>query len=146
MTRNIVLAPLVFEGLIQHLADMDEVKSGKDNRCFPRHLIENGNLSEFLEAYLSTLENTLGNISTSEEATNDFPLVIIGSQIEIEDLDEGGIFKHRIVPPFQSKVIPDDISCLSPLGRALLLKSVGDLIEVNVPMGKVKYRIVSVRL
>ena len=47
----------------------------------------------------------------------------------------------HVVDPLQGRVEENDVSYLSPVGRALLLKKVGDEIKVKTPGGTVHYKI-----
>lgn len=69
-------------------------------------------------------------------------VIAYGSRVTVEDLDEGGTIVYRLMFPEEADVAAGNISLSSPLGRALVNRSVGDEIEVLTPKGKRHYRIV----
>jgi len=64
-----------------------------------------------------------------------------GSRVTVEDLDEGEVIVYRLVFPEEANAGAGDISLGSPLGRALVNRTVGDEIEVVAPKGKRHYQI-----
>ena len=53
---------------------------------------------------------------------------------------------YTIVSPHEANLREGKISIKSPIGQALLKKQVGDVVEVDVPAGKMKLRIESIEL
>lgn len=73
----------------------------------------------------------------------------MGSEVEVLDTENGSKFTFTVVAPFQSQRESHnifDVSCLSPVGRALLLKKVGETVEVDAPGGIFHYKINSINL
>lgn len=64
-----------------------------------------------------------------------------GSRVTVED-EDGEQIVYRLVFPEEADVNAGDISLSSPLGRALLNRTVGDQVEVVAPKGKLYYQIV----
>ncbi len=73
---------------------------------------------------------------------NQSQIVKIGSTIKIQKGSQ--FFTYTIVGPEDSKPGKGLISNESPLGRAFLGKKTGDSIEISVPGGKVKYKIIKI--
>jgi transcription elongation factor GreA len=59
----------------------------------------------------------------------------------VEDLVDGDLFRFRIVLPFQGHNRIEDVTCLSPAGKALILKKPGEEVTVAAPAGTFRYRI-----
>ncbi len=72
--------------------------------------------------------------------------MIIGSEVEVQDHETNDVFKFKIVPPFQGSAGNNDVSYLSPIGKSLLLKKVGDKAVVKAPGGEFCYEIISIGL
>ena len=68
--------------------------------------------------------------------------VAFGSEVSLENLENGEVEQYRIVLPEQVDASKGCISLSSPLGRALLNRSVGDEVEVRTPRGRRTYEIV----
>ena len=59
----------------------------------------------------------------------------------ITDLKRKEDIEYTLAPPDEADVDNDVISVKSPIGAALLGKSVGDTVDIQVPAGKLKYKI-----
>ncbi|MEZ4302095.1 MAG: transcription elongation factor GreB [Polyangiaceae bacterium] len=70
--------------------------------------------------------------------------VFFGATVEVEDEDEH-VARYRIVGEDEIDSARGDISFKSPVGRALLGKTLGDTIVVRRPSGEVELTITSVR-
>ena len=68
------------------------------------------------------------------------------SKVEITNLSTGAKMNYTIVNPHEANLREGKISIKSPIGKALLNKKVGDIIEVTVPIGLLKLRIDKVSL
>jgi transcription elongation factor GreB len=72
------------------------------------------------------------------------PRVFFGATVELED-ESGAQSTHQIVGEDEIDTKATKISWRSPIGRALLGKSEGDVITVRRPAGEIEIEIVSVR-
>ena len=70
--------------------------------------------------------------------------MVLESTAEAKELDSGEIYRFRLVLPFQAGLSPEDVSVLSPLGQAFLLKRPGDTAVVKAPGGVFHYQILAV--
>ncbi len=68
------------------------------------------------------------------------------SRVEVTNLAGGAKMKCMIVSPHEADPREGKISIKSPIGRALLNRKAGDVVEVEVPAGVLKLRIDSVSL
>lgn len=71
-------------------------------------------------------------------------VVQVGSKVILEDYDEKNRIEFTIVGPHEADPIEQKISDESPVGKALLGHRVGDLVDVVVPAGTVRYRIMGI--
>ena len=69
--------------------------------------------------------------------------VQVGSRVLVES--SGDRIDFKIVDPEEADPLQGKISYDSPLGRNLLNKSKGNVIEVETPGGKVKYKIIKIK-
>lgn len=72
------------------------------------------------------------------------PHVRFGAIVELER-EDGQVFTWRLVDKEESDVKRGRISVQSPVGKALLRKVAGDVIEVQTPGGETEYEILDVR-
>jgi transcription elongation factor GreA len=71
--------------------------------------------------------------------------VTMGSTVRIKALDTGKESEYQIVPEIEADVLEDKISTDSPIGGALIGAKVGEVVEVEIPRGLVKYKVIEVK-
>lgn len=98
-----------------------------------------------VSARMAQIEGRIRELSLYNLGSIPHGVVAYGSQVTIEDLDDGTAVTYEIVFPEESDAGARRISVGSPLGRALLHKSEGDEVEVQTPRGKKSYAIVTLR-
>ncbi|NLZ39581.1 MAG: GreA/GreB family elongation factor [Firmicutes bacterium] len=149
MTTRVKLSRTCFDSLVKHLVDIEEKKNSIIDEYFPEPSKKRDELKKLFDTYIKQLEQLINSANRSEEAgkNNYLPFVTIGSEVEVQNLDNQEIYKYRLVSPFNNDTENDDaVSYLSPVGRALLLKKVNDVVAVKAPAGVFNYKIKSVRL
>jgi transcription elongation factor GreA len=72
--------------------------------------------------------------------------VVFGATVELEDQDEGNRVVYQIAGEDEADIRQGRISITSPIARALVGKSEGDVVDVTAPGGTHSYEIVTVRL
>ena len=68
------------------------------------------------------------------------------TNVEITNLANNARMTYTIVSPHEADLREHKISIKSPIAQALLGKTVGDVVEVQVPAGIQKFRIESIKL
>ena len=68
------------------------------------------------------------------------------SRVEMTNLNNNAHMTYTLVSPHEANLREGKISIKSPIGQALLNKSVGDVVEVQVPVGVQKLRIENISL
>jgi transcription elongation factor GreA len=91
-----------------------------------------------IEAKLSTAEI----IDTSRMTQSG--RIVFGASVELESQDDGGAVKYQIVGEDEADIRAGRISITSPIARALVGKSEGDVIDVDAPGGVKSFEVVSV--
>lgn len=144
---DVILSEPVFEYLIKQLTEIKTGKSKLLDELFPRQLKERESFEILIANYIKQVDNLIRKAKkSSKEAENKLPFVIIGSEVEILNLSNRVTYTYRINIPAQGSAKNIDISYLSPVGRSLLLRKVGDEIEVKAPGGIFRYKLISIRL
>ena len=72
--------------------------------------------------------------------------VVFGATVELEDQDGGARVAYQVVGEDEADIRAGRVSITSPIARALVGKSEGDVVEVAAPGGTRSYEIVAVRL
>jgi transcription elongation factor GreA len=99
-----------------------------------------------LEGRIADLEKVLqlAKIVDRPEATDGE--AHLGSIIVLKDLVWGDELKVTLVGSYEADPANDMISITSPLGASLIGRTVGDIIEVEAPAGKLKYSVLHIHL
>ncbi|MBC8571007.1 transcription elongation factor GreA [Zongyangia hominis] len=102
------------------------------------------NEQAFVEARIAQLEAMLKNVKVldEEELTNEH--VGIGSKVKAMDLEYNEEVVYQIVGSTESDPVAGRISDESPVGQALLGRKVGDIVEVEAPVGLLKFEILEI--
>jgi transcription elongation factor GreA len=95
-----------------------------------------------VEERIQELEDILKNAEIVK-VNNDKNMVQLGSSVIVEI--NGQKEKFEIVGEFEADPLNKKLSHTSPIGQALTGKKVGDWVEVEVPAGKIKYKIVEIK-
>jgi transcription elongation factor GreA len=94
-----------------------------------------------LEAKISQLEGVIANARVVDESTIDTSRVAILTRVTITNLATKKKITYQIVSEQEADLKAGKISVSSPIGKGLLGKVVGDVAEVQVPAGIVKFQI-----
>ena len=143
---SFTISAAVASDLNRHLEELEEAKFKFIDECFPEPSKERTEFEEMMIEYLKQVNYLLKKGVKSQDADSNIPFVIIGTEVEVQDLTDQEIYKYHIVNPLRDNLKPGDVSFLSPVGKSLLLNRVGDIVEVNAPAGIFKYKIISIRL
>ncbi len=96
---------------------------------------------DFVRARIGQITGRVRELSLYNIHSIPVGVVAYGSKVTVENLDEGESQVFEIVFPEEVNAAAGMISLGSPLGKALLNKSVGDEVEVQTPRGKRCYQI-----
>ncbi|EJC61576.1 transcription elongation factor GreA [Alcaligenes ammonioxydans] len=100
----------------------------------------------FIEGRIAELEGTLSNAQIIEPAALEADgRIVFGATVEIEDLESGNTVTYQIVGDVEADIRANKISISSPVARALIGKSEGDVVEVKAPAGIREYEILSIK-
>ena len=98
-----------------------------------------------LEERIIKLENMLRKAVIIDESKIDVNLVTIGSIVKVKDIDFDEDLEYTIVGSAEADPYDFKISNESPVGKSLLGRKVGDVVEVQVPDGVAKFEILEIR-
>ena len=91
------------------------------------------------------LGKRLESLKVAEEKPSDPSAIYFGALFELENADSGELVRYRIVGPDETDAGLGWISIDSPMARAVLRKRIDDEFEVELPLGKTSFVVVSVR-
>ena len=117
---------------------------------------EHGDLSEnaeyhaarekqsFIEGKISELENKISRAEVIDTSSLDNSRVAFGATVEVTDLSSEKKYIYKIVGVDEADIEKNLISISAPLCKAMINKTIDDVIEVNTPNGVKEYLINSI--
>jgi len=117
---------------------------------------EHGDLSEnaeytsarekqgFIEGRVIEVEDVISRAEVIDYSKLTGKIVKFGATVQLADEDTEEKVRYQIVGPYEADLTKRRISVTSPIGRALIGKTVGDTFEVQTPRGARSYEVVAV--
>jgi len=151
---------LTSEGLKKLEEELNFLKTVKRKEVAGRikQAIEFGDISEnseyddakneqaFIEGRILTLEKQLRNARVIDNTEVSTDKVSLGSKVVLKDLELGDTLEYVIVGSMEADPSKNKISNESPVGKAILGRPIGSVVEVNVPAGTLKYEITDIHV
>ncbi|MGB5941812.1 MAG: transcription elongation factor GreA [Leeuwenhoekiella sp.] len=97
-----------------------------------------------LEMRISKLEGTVANARIIDESQLDTSKVLVHSTVKIKNQANGVEMKYKLVAQSEADLKAGKISVDSPIGKGLLGKKVGEVADVQVPNGIVKFEVIEI--
>ncbi len=97
-----------------------------------------------LEMQIAKLEETLSTARIIDESKLDTSKVLIHSTVKIKNQSNGIEMSYKLVAQSEADLTTGKISVDSPIGKGLLGKEVGEIAEVEVPNGTMKFDILKI--
>jgi transcription elongation factor GreA len=101
----------------------------------------------FIEGRIKEIEHKLASAEVIDPAhLSNTGRVVFGASVELEDQADGARVTYQVVGEDEADIRAGRISVTSPIARALVGKSEGEVVDVAAPGGTRSYEIVAVRL
>tara|TARA_B100000795_G_scaffold123450_1_gene91999 strand:- start:38082 stop:38558 length:477 start_codon:yes stop_codon:yes gene_type:complete len=97
-----------------------------------------------LEMRISKLEEVVANARVIDESQLDMSKVLIHSTVKIKNQANGMEMTYKLVAQSEADLKTGKISVDSPIGKGLLGSEVGDLADVVVPAGTMKFEVIEI--
>ncbi len=97
-----------------------------------------------IESRIAQLEAMLKTASIIEDDQIRTDVISVGCKVRLLDNKTDDEYEYTIVGPTESDPFNDLISDESPIGKALIGARVGDLVQVETPVGVSKYSVISI--
>jgi len=97
-----------------------------------------------LEFKIAQLKNTLSKARLIDESQLDNSKVLALSIVKIKNIENKAEFEYTLVADAVSDLSQGKLSVSSPIGHGLLGKKVGDIAEIQVPNGIMKFEILNI--
>jgi transcription elongation factor GreA len=97
-----------------------------------------------LEMKISKTEDLLANARIIDESQMDTSKVLVLSKVKMKNTANNATLEYTLVAEKEADLKRNRISVSSPIGKGLLGKKVGDIAEINVPNGVMKFEIMEI--
>ncbi|WP_273568304.1 transcription elongation factor GreA [Maribacter halichondriae] len=97
-----------------------------------------------LELKISKMEEVMANARLIDESQLDTSKALILSTVKLKNQNNGMEMKYTLVAESEADLKTGKISVSSPIGKGLLGKKVGDVAEITVPNGTLKFKILEI--
>jgi transcription elongation factor GreA len=146
---------LTADGLLKLEKKLEHLKTVRRREVAERirQALELGDISEnseyedakneqgFIEGQILEIEKILRNARVIDEQEINSDTVNIGSKVTLVDINNKTESQYMIVGSAEADPAQAKISNESPVGRSLMGKKVGSIVNVEVPIGTIKYKI-----
>ena len=150
---------LTYAGLQELEAELEDLKVNRRKEVAQKikEAREQGDLSENaeydaakdeqrdIEARIEEIEKILKNVEVVAEEDIDDTKINVGCHIKIHDYEYDEDLEFSIVGSTQTNSLEGKISNESPLGRALIGKEVGDIVELEMNEEVTKYKVLEIK-
>ncbi|MER3408643.1 MAG: transcription elongation factor GreA [Thermoleophilia bacterium] len=122
-----------------------------------RHAREFGDINEnaeyddakneqaMLEHRIATLEERLRSARVIDAKDVAKDVVSVGSTVKLKDLEAGSTVEYQIVGSAEANPSQNKLSNESPVGKAILGRKKGEVVEVAAPRGSLKFKILDIK-
>jgi transcription elongation factor GreA len=151
--------PMTAEGLEPLKAELQQLKVTERHAVIKQiaEAREHGDLSEnaeyhaarerqsFIEGRISELEDIISRADVIDLSKLSGTTVRFGASVTVADVETDEEITYQLVGPYEADLKKHKISVQSPLGRALIGKTIGDTAEVSAPGGSKGYEVLKVK-
>ncbi|GDX63364.1 transcription elongation factor GreA [Chlorobiota bacterium] len=99
---------------------------------------------ELLEMRISKLESTLMKVQVIDSKDLPDDKIYILSKVKLKNLNNSKIIEYSLVSAEEADFQANKLAVSSPLGKALLGKTVGDKVITKVPAGDIEYEVLEI--
>ena len=99
-----------------------------------------------LELKISQLQELVANARIIDESKITTDLVQMLNKVKIKNLANNAIMEYTLVGESEANLKEGKLAAATPIGKALIGKKKGDVVEVTVPNGKLKFEIINISI
>jgi transcription elongation factor GreA len=154
--KDVILTP---EGYEQLKHELDTLRTDKRREVAERIRIarEFGDISEnaeyddakneqaMLEHKIAQLEERILDARVIDTNDVDTSVVSLGARVRLKDMDANETVEYFIVGSAEANPAEKRLSNESPVGRAILGRKKGEVVEVSAPRGSLKFKIMDIK-
>ena len=99
-----------------------------------------------LEMQISKLKDLVANARIIDETKISTDEVQIMNRVKIKNLNNGATMEYTIVVDSEANMLEKKIASSTPIAQGLLGHKIGDVVEIKVPAGLMKFEIVEINI
>jgi transcription elongation factor GreA len=143
--------PITKEGYDNLCKELDEINRVEVQKNVEeiRKAREHGDISENAEFAAAKEQHLQSKIATSQIVSMDGikgDRVLFGCKVHITDLEKDDTVIYRLVGPYESDPKEGRISVISPIGRGIIGKEEGDIVQLKTPGGERELEITKIEV
>ncbi len=96
------------------------------------------------EKKIADLETKLAHARILDDTNMSTDEVLIGATVKLQDLDTSEEMEYTFVSEMEADYTQNKISVTSPVGKGLLGHKLGEVVEIPIPAGTLKYKILNI--
>ena len=153
--KDVILTP---EGYKQLKSELERLRTEKRREIAERiaaarafgEIAENAEYDDakneqmLLEHRIATLEERLKVARVIEASEVSSDVVSIGSRVKLKDMDANETVEYHIVGSAEANPAEHRLSNESPVGKAIIGRKKGEVVEVSAPRGSLKFKIMAI--
>jgi len=156
VSKEVILTPEGYEKLKEEIENLRTVKRREVAERI-RVAREFGDIQEnaeyddakndqaLLEHRIALLEDRLRDARVIEAGDITTDVVSVGTLVRLRDVDAKKTFEYHIVGSAEANPAENKLSNESPVGRAILGRKKGEVVEVTAPRGALKFKILQIK-
>ena len=98
-----------------------------------------------IELRIEEIDKILKNAEVVDDDDVDASVINVGCTVKIKDMEFEEEMEYKIVGSTEANSLQNKISNESPVGRALLGKKVGDIVDVETQIGVIQYKVLEIQ-
>jgi transcription elongation factor GreA len=99
-----------------------------------------------LEMKISNMENMLANAKIIDDSKIDTSKIQLLNKVKLKNVHTKAMMEYTLVTENEANLKAGKLSIATPIAKALLGKKVGDVVEINVPAGNMKFEVLEISL
>ena len=99
----------------------------------------------FNEKKIAELEEKLSRVQILDDSKISKDKAFIGAAVKLKDLNSGKELAYTLVSELEANSSQGKISVTSPIGKGLLGHKKGEIVEIKIPAGTLKYKILGIK-
>jgi len=154
--KEVILTPEGYAKLTEEIEHLSTVKRREVAERI-KHAREFGDIAEnseyddakneqaMVEHRIATLEERLAHARVIEADEISSDVVGVGTRVRLKDVDANETIEYTIVGSAEANPAEHRLSNESPVGKAILGRKKGEVVEVSAPRGTLKFKIMDIK-